>query len=168
MSNGYHPYRPFIRHIAVPNLLFFLLLVGGLVKTRWADARQTDQNNSGPLKQVSLEQLGDIEVTTASKEPEQLRRTPAAIYALTQEHIRRSGATSIPDILRLVPAEAMPIKASSAFALEEGTARTSTTESTVRASPAVPSFIPITMSSTTGGWARAVSERIGTCAVATS
>src|SRR5713226_7875736 len=103
MSNGYHPYRPFIRHIAVPNLLFFLLLVGGLVKTCWADARQTDQNNSGPLKQLSLEQLGDIEVTTASKEPEQLRRTPAAIYVLTQEDIRRSGATSIPDILRLVP-----------------------------------------------------------------
>src|SRR5437879_11488153 len=85
MSNGYHPYRPFIRHIAVPNLLFFLLLVGGLVKTCWADARQTNQNNSGPLKQLSMEQLGDIEVTTASKEPEQLRRTPAAIYVLTQE-----------------------------------------------------------------------------------
>src|SRR5712664_2194435 len=103
MRNGYHPYRPFIRHIAVPNLLFFLLLVGGLVKTCWADARQTDQNNSGPLKQLSLEQLGDSEVTTASKEPEQLRRTPAAIYVLTQEDIRRSGATSIPEALRLVP-----------------------------------------------------------------
>jgi iron complex outermembrane recepter protein len=103
MSNGYHQYRPFIRHIAVPNLLFFLLFVGGLVKTCWADARQTDQNTSRPLKQLSLEQLGDIEVTTVSKEPEQLRRTPAAIYVLTQEDIRRSGATSIPDILRLVP-----------------------------------------------------------------
>src|SRR5205814_10660122 len=45
----------------------------------------------------------DVEVTTSSKEPEQLRRVPSAIYVLTQEDIRRSGATSIPDVLRLVP-----------------------------------------------------------------
>src|SRR2546428_12297061 len=98
MSNGYHPYRPFIRHIAVPNLLFFLLLVGGLVKTCWADARQTDQNNSGPLKQLSLEQLGDIEVTTASKEPERLGRAPAVINVLTPEVTRGSGSTSISEL----------------------------------------------------------------------
>jgi iron complex outermembrane receptor protein len=52
---------------------------------------------------MSLEQLGSLEVTTASKEPEQVWKTPAAIYVLTQEDIRRSGATSIPEVLRLVP-----------------------------------------------------------------
>jgi iron complex outermembrane receptor protein len=50
-----------------------------------------------------LEQLGNVEVTTASKEPEQVWRTPAAVYVLTQEDIRRSGATSVPEVLRLVP-----------------------------------------------------------------
>ena len=52
---------------------------------------------------MSLEQLGDVEVTTVSKEPEEVWQTPAAIYVLTQEDIRRSGATSIPEALRLVP-----------------------------------------------------------------
>jgi iron complex outermembrane receptor protein len=52
---------------------------------------------------MSLEQLGNVEITTASKEPEELKRTPAAIYVLTQEDIRRSGATTIPELLRLVP-----------------------------------------------------------------
>ena len=55
------------------------------------------------LKQLSLAQLGDLEVTTASKEPEELWQTPAAIAVLTQEDIRHSGATSVPELLRLVP-----------------------------------------------------------------
>src|SRR5579885_3610987 len=58
---------------------------------------------AGALKQLSLEELGNIEVTTVSKEPEELWKTPAAIYVLTKEDIRRSGATSIPEALRLVP-----------------------------------------------------------------
>ncbi|HTW60641.1 MAG TPA: TonB-dependent receptor [Terracidiphilus sp.] len=55
------------------------------------------------LKSLSLEQLGNIEVTTVTKEPEGVWRTPAAIYVLTQDDIRRSGATTIPDLLRTVP-----------------------------------------------------------------
>lgn len=42
-------------------------------------------------------------MTTASKEPEEIWTTPAAISVLTQEDIRRSGLTSIPELLRLVP-----------------------------------------------------------------
>jgi iron complex outermembrane recepter protein len=52
---------------------------------------------------MSLEQLGNVEVTTVSKEPEEVWNTAAAIYVLTNEDIRRSGATTIPDALRLVP-----------------------------------------------------------------
>ncbi|MFZ0744738.1 MAG: TonB-dependent receptor plug domain-containing protein, partial [Terracidiphilus sp.] len=55
------------------------------------------------LKSLSLEELGNIEVTTVSKEPEEVWHTPAAIYVLTQDDIRRSGATTIPDLLRMVP-----------------------------------------------------------------
>lgn len=62
-----------------------------------------DQNAASDLKQMSLEQLGNVEVTTVSKEPEKLLQTPAAIYVLTQQDIRRSGVTNIPDALRLVP-----------------------------------------------------------------
>jgi iron complex outermembrane recepter protein len=58
---------------------------------------------SAALAQMSLEQLGNVEVTTASKEPEEVWKTPAAICVITQEDIRRSGATSIPEALRLAP-----------------------------------------------------------------
>jgi iron complex outermembrane receptor protein len=56
-----------------------------------------------PLKQLTLEQLGNVRVITASKQPEEVWRTPAAIFVITQDDIRRSGATSIPEVLRLAP-----------------------------------------------------------------
>jgi iron complex outermembrane recepter protein len=61
------------------------------------------QEPAGGLKGLSLEQLGEIEVVTASKQPVQVNKTPAAIYVITQEDIRRSGATSLPEALRLAP-----------------------------------------------------------------
>lgn len=69
-----------------------------------AAGRSTVSAQSGEsLKRLSLEALGDIEVTTTSKEPETLKRTPAAVYVLTSEDIRRSAATSVAELLRLVP-----------------------------------------------------------------
>jgi iron complex outermembrane receptor protein len=64
---------------------------------------QHPQQSENQLKQLSLAQLGDVEVTTAAKLPEELWQTPAAVSVLTQDDIRRSGATSIPELLRLVP-----------------------------------------------------------------
>ena len=63
----------------------------------------TTQSQQNPLKSMSLEELGNIEVTTVSREPEQVWNTPAAIYVITQEDIERSGATNIPEALRLAP-----------------------------------------------------------------
>jgi iron complex outermembrane recepter protein len=82
--------------------LSVLLMLTGLVSQSFADP-SADQGNVEPLKQLSLAQLGDVEVTTASKEPEEVWKTPAAVFVITQEDIRRSGATSIPDVLRLAP-----------------------------------------------------------------
>ena len=84
----------------VSSLLLLLLL---LVNQSWASPSSERQALDDPLKQLSLAQLGNIEVTTASKEPEEVWKTPAAIYVITQEDIRRSGATSIPEVLRLAP-----------------------------------------------------------------
>jgi len=69
-------------------------------------ADQPAQSNStapDDLKQLSLEQLGSVEVTSVSKDPQQVQKIPAAIFVITQEDIRRSGATSIPEALRLAP-----------------------------------------------------------------
>lgn len=55
------------------------------------------------LADLSLEELMNVEVTSVSKHQQRLMEAPAAIYVITQEDIRRSGATSIPELLRMVP-----------------------------------------------------------------
>jgi iron complex outermembrane recepter protein len=66
-------------------------------------ATQSGPNNPAALKNLSLEELSQIEVTTPSKEPTKVSQTAAAIYVITGEDIRRSGATCIPEALRLAP-----------------------------------------------------------------
>jgi iron complex outermembrane receptor protein len=105
-EKGFDPVQPFgipFWHAGALFALILLVLCGGSVQSSRADATQDTQNPPDDLKQLSLEQLGAVEVTTASKEPEEVWKTPAAIYVITQEDIRRSGATSVPEILRMVP-----------------------------------------------------------------
>jgi len=52
---------------------------------------------------MTLEELSQVEVTTVSKEPVPAFQTPAAVFVITSEDIRRSGYTRIPDLLRLAP-----------------------------------------------------------------
>jgi len=73
-------------------LLFVLLMPGSRAQEPPVD-----------LTQVGIEHLMKISVTSASKKEQQLLRTPSAIYVISSEDIRRSGASSIPEILRMVP-----------------------------------------------------------------
>jgi iron complex outermembrane receptor protein len=57
----------------------------------------------GALKRLTLEQLMDVEVTSVSRRPEKLSTTASAIQIITGDDIRRSGASSIPEALRLAP-----------------------------------------------------------------
>src|SRR5450755_510410 len=68
-----------------------------------ASGASLDPETANPVKQLSLEQLGDVEVTTVSKAPEQVWKTAAAIFVITQADIQRSGVTTIPAALRLAP-----------------------------------------------------------------
>lgn len=99
----HRPRRSSIRGITTASTLALLLWLTGTGQMTRAQGVQNNQNPSENLKHLSLEQLGNVEVTTASKEPAQVWRTPAAIYVITQEDIRRSGATSIAEVLRLAP-----------------------------------------------------------------
>ena len=47
--------------------------------------------------------LNDVEIISASKEREPAFKAAASIYVLSSDDIRRSGATNIPEALRLVP-----------------------------------------------------------------
>jgi iron complex outermembrane receptor protein len=55
------------------------------------------------LTQVSIENLMNVEVTSASKKEQKLSQVAAAIFVITREDIRDSGVLSIPDLLRMVP-----------------------------------------------------------------
>jgi len=68
-----------------------------------ASALADSQTSDERLKTLTLQQLGNIEVTSVTKEPEVLWKTPAAIYVITQQDIQRYGATTIPEALRLAP-----------------------------------------------------------------
>jgi len=55
------------------------------------------------LADLSLEELVNIRVTSVSGRAERLSDAPASIYVITADDIRRSGATSLPEALRLAP-----------------------------------------------------------------
>ncbi len=50
------------------------------------------------LTDLSLDALVDIEISSVSKHLERLRDAPAAIYAITDDDLRRSGAHSIAEL----------------------------------------------------------------------
>jgi iron complex outermembrane receptor protein len=52
---------------------------------------------------LSLAELSEIEVTSVSKKAEKETEAAAAIYVITQDDIKRSGATAIPELLRMAP-----------------------------------------------------------------
>jgi iron complex outermembrane receptor protein len=55
------------------------------------------------LTDMTLEELMNLEVTSVSKKTQNLSQAAAAVFVITQEDIRRAGATSIPEVLRMVP-----------------------------------------------------------------
>jgi iron complex outermembrane receptor protein len=61
------------------------------------------QSVTGDLTQMSIEDLMNLEVTSGAKKDESVQRTAGAIFVITSEDIRRSGATTLPDVLRMAP-----------------------------------------------------------------
>jgi iron complex outermembrane receptor protein len=74
-----------------------IALMGFLALPAWPQQTSTD------LTTKSLEDLMNVEVTSVSKSEQTLSRTASAIFVITAEDIARSGATNIPDLLRMVP-----------------------------------------------------------------
>jgi iron complex outermembrane receptor protein len=59
--------------------------------------------STAALADLSLEQLRDIVVSTVSRRSERLDRVAASVFVITADDIRRSGATTLPEALRLAP-----------------------------------------------------------------
>jgi iron complex outermembrane receptor protein len=62
-----------------------------------------NSRNVPDVTAMSMEDLMNLQVTSVSKRAQKVADAAAAIFVITQEDIRRSGATSIPEALRLVP-----------------------------------------------------------------
>ncbi len=100
-------------------LLIGLFPLSGLLLFLPHLGAQTRDSNSevSTLKQLSIDELMDLEVTSVSKRPEKLLDAAAAITLITNEDIRRSGASSIPQALRLAPNLAVAQKNSHAWGI---------------------------------------------------
>ncbi|MBW8847551.1 MAG: TonB-dependent receptor [Burkholderiales bacterium] len=65
--------------------------------TAWAAA------TPGSLVDLSLEELGNVTITSTAKREQRLADAPASLFVITADDIRRSGATRLPEALRLAP-----------------------------------------------------------------
>jgi len=75
-------------------------LAAGLIPGLVDGPRAAEQ---GDLSELTLEQLMNIEVTSTSRREQKQSEAAAAVYVITQEDIKRSGATTIADVLRMAP-----------------------------------------------------------------
>jgi iron complex outermembrane recepter protein len=90
--------QAFLMQVAIMSLLFECELARGQ-----SPQPPASQTLPGDLTQVSIESLMNMEVTSVSKKEQKLSEVAAAIFVITPEDIVRSGATNIPDLLRMVP-----------------------------------------------------------------
>ncbi|MDH5639744.1 MAG: TonB-dependent receptor [Nitrospira sp.] len=62
-----------------------------------------DPQTVSALSRMDLEELMKVEIVSLAKTPRPLSESPAAVFVISQEDIRRSGVTSIPEALRMAP-----------------------------------------------------------------
>jgi iron complex outermembrane receptor protein len=55
------------------------------------------------LRDLSIDQLANLPVTTVARRPQSLAEAPASVFVITADDIRRSGAASLPEALRIAP-----------------------------------------------------------------
>ena len=79
------------------------LYIGVAALAAATQAPAQTQVASASLTDLSLEQLGNIEVTSVAKRVQRLADVPGSVFVIRQEDIRRSGATTLPEVLRLAP-----------------------------------------------------------------
>jgi iron complex outermembrane receptor protein len=78
------------------------ILIVALFTAGWASDALA-QVKPHDLAQVTLEDLLNIEITSASRKEQRASDTAAAVFVITQDDIRRSGMRTLPELFRLVP-----------------------------------------------------------------
>jgi iron complex outermembrane receptor protein len=85
--------------------VLFLITTTGSAFSECGGGGGTASPLPNDLTSVGLRDLlnFDIEVTSPAKKPQRVSEVASAIYVITQEDIHRSGANSVPELLRIVP-----------------------------------------------------------------
>ena len=78
-------------------LIFYCLSLPYTVETKAENLEHKD------ITELDMKDLLNVQVTSVSKKAQALSDAPSAIYVISQEDIRRSGVTSIPEALRMAP-----------------------------------------------------------------
>ena len=68
-----------------------------------ATGAQAQQLAQADIPHLTLEQLANVEITSVSKSPQSLSTAAAAAYVISHDDVIRSGAISVPEMLRLAP-----------------------------------------------------------------
>lgn len=72
-------------------------------KTDASEAVATQPRSLEDLSGLSISQLADLSVTSVAKRAQSLKDAPASVYVITHDEVMRSGAQTLPEILRLAP-----------------------------------------------------------------
>ncbi len=104
---------PMKRRAAVCGFAFLLAAASGMP----VRASEPPADDGKDLTELSLEQLADLQVTSVSKKSERLGDAAAAVTVLTQDDIRRSGATTLAEALRYVPGLSVARNGSATWAI---------------------------------------------------
>lgn len=87
-----------------PCFAIALLAAAGLVEAADPGASSASANAGSPdLASLSIEELTQVEVTSAGRKDQKLSQVAAAVFVITADDIRRSGVSSVPELLRMVP-----------------------------------------------------------------
>ncbi|MBT5111253.1 MAG: TonB-dependent receptor [Rhodospirillaceae bacterium] len=82
--------------------MYLIFALSGIVLAWWTEPANAAQSQRD-FTELSLEQLMNVRVTSVSKKPQRVSESAAAVHVITSDDIRRSGATSVPELLRNVP-----------------------------------------------------------------
>jgi iron complex outermembrane receptor protein len=83
--------------------IFFNVFPRAVMLSFLASVLTPASSQGSDLELLTLDELLDLEVVSVARVPEKVIDTPAAIYIITGEDLRRSGVQTVPEALRMVP-----------------------------------------------------------------
>lgn len=80
-----------------------LILLGWFNHSWSQDDAQAEMDSTLELLPLNFEELNQLDVSSLARQRQLVKNSPNAAFVITAEDIRRSGATNIPEVLRMVP-----------------------------------------------------------------